>query len=186
MVSLGSLLLPILVSAVLVFIVSAIIHMVLKYHNKDYTSLPNEDAVRAAIRAGNPKPAQYIVPYCSDMKDMEKPEMKQKYVEGPIAVINLMPSGAPKMGKSLTQWFIFILIVSFFIAYVAAHTIQQGAEYLQVFRVVGAVGFLAYSAGQFPESIWMGKPWAVSIKNAIDGLVYGCVTAGTFGWLWPR
>lgn len=186
MVSLGSLLLPILVSAVLVFIVSAIIHMVLKYHNKDYTSLPNEDAVRAAIRAGNPKPAQYIVPYCSDMKDMEKPEMKQKYVEGPIAVINLMPSGAPKMGKSLTQWFIFILIVSFFIAYVAAHTIQQGAEYLQVFRVVGAVGFLAYSAGQFPESIWMGKPWAVSIKNAIDGLIYGCVTAGTFGWLWPR
>jgi len=186
MVSLGSLLLPILVSAVLVFIVSAIIHMVLKYHNKDYTSLPNEDAVRAAIRAGNPKPAQYIVPYCSDMKDMEKPEMKQKYVEGPIAVINLMPSGAPKMGKSLTQWFIFILIVSFFIAYVAAHTIQQGAEYLHVFRVVGAVGFLAYSAGQFPESIWMGKPWAVSIKNAIDGLIYGCVTAGTFGWLWPR
>ena len=186
MVSLGSLLLPILVSAVLVFIVSAIIHMVLKYHNKDYTPLPNEDAVRAAIRAGNPKPAQYIVPYCSDMKDMEKPEMKQKYVEGPIAVINLMPSGAPKMGKSLTQWFIFILIVSFFIAYVAAHTIQQGAEYLQVFRVVGAVGFLAYSAGQFPESIWMGKPWAVSIKNGIDGLVYGCVTAGTFGWLWPR
>ena len=186
MVSLGSLLLPILVSAVLVFIVSAIIHMVLKYHNKDYTPLPNEDAVRAAIRAGNPKPAQYIVPYCSDMKDMEKPEMKQKYVEGPIAVINLMPSGAPKMGKSLTQWFIFILIVSFFIAYVAAHTIQQGAEYLQVFRVVGAVGFLAYSAGQFPESIWMGKPWAVAIKNAIDGLIYGCVTAGTFGWLWPR
>ena len=142
--------------------------------------------MRAAIRAGNPKPAQYIIPYCSDMKDMEKPEMKQKYVEGPIAVINLMPSGAPKMGKSLTQWFIFILIVSFFIAYVAAHTIQQGAEYLHVFRVVGAVGFLAYSAGQFPESIWMGKPWAVSIKNGIDGLVYGLVTAGTFGWLWPR
>jgi hypothetical protein len=186
MVSLGSLLLPILVSAVLVFIVSAIIHMVLKYHNKDYTPLPNEDAVRAAIRAGNPKPAQYIVPYCSDMKDMEKPEMKQKYVEGPIAVINLMPSGAPKMGKSLTQWFIFILIVSFFIAYVAAHTIQLGAEYLHVFRVVGAVGFLAYSAGQFPESIWMGKPWTVALKNGFDGLVYGLVTAGTFGWLWPR
>jgi hypothetical protein len=186
MVSLGSLLLPILVSAVLVFIVSAIIHMVLKYHNKDYTPLPNEDAVRAAIRAGNPKPAQYIVPYCSDMKDMEKPEMKQKYIEGPIAVINLMPSGAPKMGKSLTQWFIFILIVSFFIAYVAAHTIQLGAEYLHVFRVVGAVGFLAYSAGQFPESIWMGKPWTVALKNGFDGLVYGLVTAGTFGWLWPR
>ncbi len=186
MVSLGSLLLPILVSAVLVFIVSAIIHMVLKYHNKDYTALPNEEAVRAAIRAGNPAPAQYIVPYCSDMKDMEKPEMKQKYIEGPLAVINLMRPGIPKMGKSLTQWFIFILVVSFFIAYVACHTIPAGTEYLPVFRVVGAVGFLAYSAGQIPESIWMGRPWKVTVKNVLDGLVYGLVTAGTFGWLWPR
>ena len=89
-------------------------------------------------------------------------------------------------GDSFNSFVAPALIVSFFIAYVAAHTIQQGAEYLQVFRVVGAVGFLAYSAGQFPESIWMGKPWAVSIKNGIDGLVYGLVTAGTFGWLWPR
>jgi hypothetical protein len=186
MVSLGSLWLPILVSAVLVFILSAIIHMVLKYHNKDYTALPNEDAVRAALRAGNPPPAQYIVPYCADMKDMEKPDMKQKYIEGPLAVINLMRSGVPKMNKSLTQWFLFILVVSFFIAYIGAHTIPLGADYLQVFRVVGAVGFLAYSAGQLPESIWMGKPWKVTMKGAFDGLVYALVTAGTFGWLWPR
>ena len=186
MVSLGSLWLPILVSAVLVFAVSAIIHMVLKYHNSDYTRLPNEDAVRAAIRAGNPAPAQYVMPYCSDMKDMEKPEMQQKYAEGPVAVMNLMRPGKPNMGKSLTQWFVFIVCVSFFIAYVAAHTIPAGTAYLEVFRVVGAVGFLAYAAGQMPESIWMGRPWRVTLKNVLDGLVYGLVTAGTFGWLWPR
>jgi len=186
MVSLGSLWLPILVSAVLVFAVSAIIHMVLKYHNSDYTRLPNEDAVRAAIRAGNPAPAQYVMPYCSDMKDMEKPEMQQKYAEGPVAVMNLMRPGKPNMGKSLTQWFVFIVCVSFFIAYVAAHTIPAGTAYLEVFRVVGAVGFLAYAAGQMSESIWMGRPWRVTLKNVLDGLVYGLVTAGTFGWLWPR
>ena len=186
MVSLGSLWLPILLSSVLVFLVSAIIHMVLKYHNKDYTKLPNEDAVRAAIRAGNPPPAQYIVPYCSDMKDMDKPEMKQKFIEGPIVVMNIMRPGPPNMSKSLTQWFVFIVFVSFFIAYIAAHTIPSGARYLAVFRVVGAIGFLAYSAGQMPESIWMGKPWKVTWKGVFDGLVYGLVTAGTFGWLWPR
>lgn len=186
MVSLGSLWLPILLSSVLVFLVSAIIHMVLKLHNKDYNKLPNEDAVRAAIRAGNPPPAQYIIPYCSDMKDMEKPEMKQKYIEGPVLVMNLMRLGAPKMGKYLTQWFVYVLLISFFIAYVAAHTIPAGARYLAVFRVVGAVGFLAYGAGQIPESIWMGKPWKVTWKGVCDGLVYGLVTAGTFGWLWPR
>jgi hypothetical protein len=186
MVSLGSLWLPILLSAVLVFIVSAIVHMVLKYHNKDYTRLPNEDAVRSAIRSGNPAPAQYIIPYCAEMKQMETPEMQQKYTEGPIAVINLMRPGVPKMGKSLTQWFIFSLFVSFFIAYIAAHAIPAGARYLDVFRIVGAVGFLAYAAGQVPAAIWMGKPWRVAWKEVFDGLLYGLVTAGTFGWLWPR
>jgi hypothetical protein len=186
MVSLGSLWLPILVSAVLVFLVSAIIHMVLKYHNKDYTRLPNEDAVRAAIRAGNPPAAQYVIPYCSDMKDMEKPEMKQKYIDGPVAVMNVMRPGVPKMGKYLIQWFIFTLVVSFFIAYVAAHCLGPGAEYLRVFQVVGAVGFLAYGMGQVPAAIWMGKPWKIAWKELFDGLVYGLVTAGTFGWLWPN
>jgi Flp pilus assembly protein TadB len=186
MVSLGSLWLPILVSAVLVFAVSAIIHMVLKYHNKDHARLPNEDVVRTAIRAGNPAPAQYVIPYCSDMKDMEKPEMKQKYAEGPVVVMNVLRPGQPNMSKYLGQWFLFNLFVSFLIAYVAAKTIPPGTRYLDVFRVVGAVGFLAYSAGQIPESIWMGKPWKMTWKGVFDGLVYGLVTAGTFGWLWPR
>jgi len=186
MVTLGSLLVPIVLSAILVFIASSIIHMVLKYHNKDYSPLPNEDAVRAAMRAGNPPPGQYIIPYCPDMKDMEKPEVKQKYIDGPVGVLNLMRPGVPKMGTYLSQWFVFILVVSFFIAYIAAHSIPTGARYLEVFRVVGAVGFLAYAAGQLPAAIWMGKPWKVAWKEAFDGLVYGLVTAGTFGWLWPR
>lgn len=186
MVSLGSLWLPILVSAVLIFLVSAIIHMVLKYHNKDYTRIPNEDAVRAAIRTGNPPPAQYVIPHCPDMKDMEKPEVKQKFTDGPVAVINLMRPGVPNMAQYLVQWFIFLLVVSLFIAYVAAHAIPTGAEYLHVFRIVGAIGFLTYGMGQIPQSIWMGKPWKITWKDMLDGLVYGLVTAGVFGWLWPR
>lgn len=186
MVHLGSLWLPILLSAVLVFITSSIVHMVLKYHHRDYTKLPNEDAVRAAIRSGNPPPAQYIIPYCSSPKEMQTPEMTKKYTEGPVAVVNLIRPGVPAMGKNLTQWSVFILIVSLLIAYVAAHCIPPGARYLHVFRIVGAVGFLAYAAGQFPAAIWMGKPWKVAWKEAFDGLLYGLVTAGTFGWLWPR
>jgi hypothetical protein len=185
MVSLGSLWLPIVLSAVLVFVLSSIIHMVFKYHNRDYTALPNEDAVRAAIRAGNPKPAQYIIPYCPGMKEMQSPEMQKKFVEGPVAVVNLKRPGPPTMGGALAQWFLFSLIVSFFIAYVAAHTIPAGTRYLEVFRVVGAVGFLAYAAAHVPPSIWMGKPWSITWKEVFDGLLYGLVTAGTFGWLWP-
>lgn len=186
MVTLGALWLPIVLSAVIVFFASFLIHMVLRYHQSDYTKLPNEDAVRAAIRSGSPKPAQYIIPHCASPKDMESAEMKQKFIDGPVAVLNIKQSGAPGMGPMLIQWFIFVLVISFFLAYVASHTLPAGTEYLAVFRVVGCVGFLAYAGGVIPAAIWMGKPWPVAIKEAFDGLVYGLLTAGTFGWLWPK
>jgi hypothetical protein len=186
MVSLGSLWLPVLLSAVLVFIVSALVHMVLKYHNRDYTRIPNEEAIRSAIRNAGASPAQYIIPYCPEMKAMESPEMKQKFTEGPVAVVNVMRTGVPSMGRPLANWFLFSLGVSFFIAYIASHAIPAGTPYLQVFRIVGAIGFLAYAAATVPPSIWMGKPWRITGKDVLDGLLYGLVTAGTFGWLWPR
>jgi hypothetical protein len=186
MVSLVALWLPIVLSAVFVFVLSSIIHMVLGYHRSDYSRLPNEDAVRAAIRSGNPAPAQYIIPYCMSPKEMESPEMKQKFAEGPIAVLNVKPTGPVGMGPSLVQWFIFALVVSACVAFVACHAVHQGAPYRRVFRIVGAAAFLAYAAGQIPAAIWMGKPWSVAVKEVFDGLLYGLVTAGTFGWLWPR
>jgi len=186
MVSLGALWLPIVLSAVLVFVLSSIIHMVLGYHRSDYTQLPNEDAVRAAIRAGNPAPKQYVFPYCATPKEMGSPEMQRKFIEGPVGVLNLKPAGAPGMGAALGQWFVFSLVVAVFVAYVATHALPAGAPYLKVFQVVGTVGFLAYATGQLPAAIWMGKPWSVAWKEVFDGLLYGLVTAGAFGWLWPR
>jgi hypothetical protein len=186
MVPLSALWLPILLSAVLVFVVSAIIHMVLKYHNSDYKPLANEEVVRAAIRAGNPAPGQYVFPYCQDMKEMESPAMKQKFIDGPNGMLTLRRPGPFTMTPNLVQWFLFTLVVSAMIAYIAAHVIPAGGPYRRVFRVVGAIGFLTYGFGQFTAAIWMGKPWRVAIKEAIDGLIYGMVTAGIFGWLWPR
>jgi hypothetical protein len=186
MVPLGALVLPIILSAVLVFVLSSIIHMLLSYHNRDYTALPNEDAVRAAIRSGNPAPRQYIIPYCAGAKEMGSPEMQRKYAEGPVAVLNLKAAGPVRMGPNLVQWFVFALVVSLFLAYLASRALPAGEPYLKVFRLVGTAGWLAYAAGQVPAAIWMGKPWAVAWKEVFDGLLYGLVTAGAFGWLWPR
>ncbi len=178
--------LPIVLSAVLVFILSAIIHMVLKYHNSDYKRLPTEDAVRAAIRSGNPAPGQYILPHATDMKECATPEMQQKFAEGPVGVMYLKRPGPPTMGPTLAQWFLFNLWVALLVAFVASRAIAPGTAYLPVFCTVAAVTFLAYAAGVLPASIWMGKPWAVTAKEMFDGLLYALVTAGTFGWLWPR
>jgi hypothetical protein len=184
MVSLGALWLPILLAAVFVFIASSIIHMVLKYHNSELRQLPNEDAVRTALR-GAP-PGQYMTPYCPDMKDLEKPEVKQKFQEGPVGMLILRPPGAISMGPALTQWFIFCLVVSLFAAYVASRTLPAGTAYLPVFRITATVAFMGYGLSSVGGSIWMGKPWSATLKELFDALIYGLVTGGVFGWRWPE
>ena len=185
-VSLVQLWLPILLSAVCVFAASSLIHMVVKWHASDYNPLSNEDEVRTVIRKGSPTPGQYVLPHCSDMKDMGKPEMLQKYTDGPVGFLVIVRSGVPAMGALLAKWFAFTVLVAFVAAYLTSRTLAPGTHYLQVFRVVGTVSFLAYGFGAIPNAIWMGKPWSSAVKDLADALIYGLLSAGVFGWLWPR
>jgi hypothetical protein len=185
-VTLGALVLPIVVSAVLVFVLSSLIHMVLGYHASDYTRFPDEDALRATIRHAKPAPKQYVFPYASGGADMKSPEFQQKMAEGPVGVLTIRGADAAFMGKALGVWFVYALVVSAMVAYLASASLPRGTEYLKVFQVVGTTTWLAYSFGQVPASIWMGKPWSITVKEVFDGLLYGLGTAGVFGWLWPR
>ena len=185
MVFLSALWMPILLSAVIVFIASSIIHMVLPYHRSDYQRLPDEDKVMAAMRAAGVKQGFYHFPYCTH-KEMSSPAMVEKFNQGPVGLMAVFPSGPPAMPKFLGMWFVFCLIISFFVAYLTGHTVAPGAHYLRVFRVAGTAAFLAYGMGSISNSIWKGQPWSVTIKELFDGLVYGLLTAGTFGSLWPR
>lgn len=183
MVSLGALWLPILLAAVFVFIASSIIHMVLKYHNKDYRQLPNEEAARAALRGA--APGLYVLPYCADMKDLQKPEIKQKFADGPVASVTVRPTGAWSMGPALAQWFVFCLVVSVFTAYIASRTMEAGSASMGVLRVTATVAFMGYGLAEPLQSIWMGRPWSSTVKHLIDALIYGIATGGAFAWLWP-
>ncbi len=185
-IPLTSLWLPILLSAIFVFVASSLIHMVIKWHNSDYRPFPNEAEVMEAIRKGAPAPGQYVFPHCADHRDLGKPEMRKKFEDGPMGLVYLARPGLPNMGKSLGTWFLLNLAVSFCAAYLTSRTVAPGTPYLQVFRVAGTVTFLAYAVGTIPGSIWMGKPWRVTIKEVADALIFGLVTAGAFGWLWPR
>ena len=186
MISLMDLWLPVLLSAVLVFVVSSILHMALQYHKSDYSKLPGEANVMAAMRKEGVSPGNYMFPCPENMKDMGSPEMLEKYKQGPVGQLNVFPSRPPAMGKSLLLWFLFSLVISFFAAYLASRTLDAGAHYLQVFRVVGAVAFLGYAGAQPVDSIWMGQKWSTTLKHVFDGLMYALVTAGCFGWLWPQ
>src|SRR5206468_6657943 len=93
----GSLWLPVVVSAVAVFMVSSVIHMALKYHKADIKPLPNEDAVREALAKGNPSPGLYFSPYCADHAQMGEPAVKAKFEKGPVAMFTILPKGLPMM-----------------------------------------------------------------------------------------
>lgn len=185
MVPLAALWLPIVLSAVIVFVASSIMHMVLPYHRSDYSGLPDEDKIRATLRAANLKRGLYIFPFCTH-KDMKSPALMEKYKEGPVGFLNIMPSGPPAMPKFLVQWFVYCLVIGFFTAYLTWHTVAIGANYLVVFRVAGTAAFMSYGLANLANGIWKGQIWSTVIKEVFDGLVYALLTAGTFGWLWPR
>ena len=184
-VPLSALWLPIVLSAVIVFIASSIIHMVLPYHRGDYKELPGEEKIGAAIREAGVTPGLYIIPYTTHA-GMKSLAMAEKLKRGPVGTMSIRPNGPIVMPKFLGQWFGFCLIVSFFTAYVTGHTVPPGHTYLAVFRVAGTVAFMAYGLSQLANGIWKGEPWGMVIKEVFDGLIYGLLTAGTFGWLWPR
>jgi Flp pilus assembly protein TadB len=183
MVSVFALWLPILVSAVLVFVASSIIHMVLKYHANDYRPVPQEDALAGVLRPL--EPGQYTLPYAGSMKAMGEPAFVEKMKRGPIALITVRRAGGAGMGPSLAAWFVFSIAVSIFAAYLAGRALGPGADYLAVFRFAGTTALIAYAVGGWQESIWYGRPWSTTIKNTIDGVIYAGITAGVFGWLLP-
>ena len=186
MTGIVSLWLPILLSSVFVFVASSIIHMMLPWHKNDFLPVPNEDKLRDAVRPLAIPPGDYMVPRPATPGQMKSPEFQEKMKQGPVMILTMMPSGVMSMGKNLVNWFIYCAVVGIFSAYIAGRALPHGTPYLIVFRFVGAAAFIGYSLALWQNSIWYRRPWSTTFKANVDGLIYACLTAGTFGWLWPK
>lgn len=186
MVPVLSLWLPILVSAVFVFVVSSFIHMVLPYHHKDYRKLDKEDEYLAAIRKLSIPSGDYSAPCPGSAKGMKDPAFLEKWKQGPIVFMTVLSPRQAGMGASLVGWFIFNVVISVFAAYIAGRALQPGAHYLDVFRFAGATTFIGYAAALWQNTIWYKRSVFTTLRSTFDGLIYAFVTAGTFGWLWPK
>jgi len=139
MITIASLWLPILVSAVIVFVASSVIHMGPFWHRGDFAPMPRESEVLGALR--------------------------------PLAI---------------PQWFVFLIVMGIFCAYIAGRTLPGGTPYPRVFQIVGATAFIGYALALCELSIWYRRSWSLTLKAALDGLIYAALTGGTFGWLWPH
>ena len=183
MVPVTSLWLPIVLAAVLVFVASSIIHMMLAYHRSDVAPVPGEDQAREALR--QVPPGDYVIPYAGSPAAMKSPEWLEKMNKGPVVILTVRPSGPPGMGASLAQWFGYCVLVSVFAAYVAGRALGPGATYLDVFRFAGTTAFAGYGLALLQGSIWWSRKWSTTLKSVFDALIYALLTAGVFGWRWP-
>jgi hypothetical protein len=178
--------LPILGAAVMVFVVSSLIHMFTPWHKSDYLKVPNEDRVMDTLRPLAIPPGDYMMPRPGSTEEMRSPAFVEKFKKGPVMMFTVMPGGSMAMGKNLVQWFLFSVVVGMFAAYVAGSALPPGASYRAVFHFAGLTAFVGYTLALWPMSIWYRRSWITTIKATVDGLIYALLTAGVFGWLWPR
>jgi hypothetical protein len=178
--------LPILLSSVIVFVASSVIHMAPLWHKGDFPKMPMESQVLDALRPLAIPPGDYFIPRASGMEEMRTPEFKAKMAKGPVAVFTVMPNGPISMNRNLIQWFVFLLVVGVFVAYINGRSLPMNTPYLRVFKSVAVTTFVAYSLALVELSIWYRRSWVMTAKSALDGVIYALLTAGVFGWLWPH
>jgi hypothetical protein len=65
---------------------------------------------------------------------MKQPEYVEKQKRGPSIFLTLLSGGDTGMGKALLQWFVYLLVISLFAAYITRHAL------------VAAVSFMGYAA----------------------------------------
>src|SRR5438309_9965772 len=178
MTALTALWLPILVSAVAVFVVSSIIHMTPLWHKTDYPRYPNEDRVLDALRPIGIPPGDYLMPRPANPAEMRSPEFQEKMERGPAVLLSVMPLWRGSMAGNLSQWFGYCLVVSVFAAFIAGSALPPGLPpFTAVCRLAGTTAFLAYTLGLWRMSTWYRRAWPLRLNSTLDGLIFALVTS---------
>ncbi|HEV7768390.1 MAG TPA: hypothetical protein VGQ76_25550 [Thermoanaerobaculia bacterium] len=151
------------------------------WHNKDYGRVPDEKPILDAL--AGVKSGQYLVPFADwgKLTAEERTELQKL----PAALLLVRNPGTFAFAKVLGQYFVFVVFVLVMVAYLTGHTRAPGADSLEVFRVAGTIAFATFALRGFPDSIWYGKPWKVTMKELVDGLLYSILVGAVFAWLWP-
>jgi hypothetical protein len=176
--------LPILLSAVVVFAVSAASHMLLPWRRDEFGHVPGAEAVQAAVR--DLAPGQYVFPAGPDPKERGTKLALERWAAGPSGWLTIVPREPLNMGRNMGQSFLVYLVVSFLAAYLAQLALGDAPSRLAIVRVLSVVGILAYGVGTCFTSIWYSRPWKAYALDLLDAVIQGFAMAGVFAWLWPR
>lgn len=180
---------PIVLSAVVVFVASSVIWMMTPLHKGDYQVPPDEAEIQGAVTKHGFKPGMYVMPWCKGGHGgMKDPEYLARVEKGPWVMV-LVSGSRPSMGRCLGLWFASQVVIAVVVAYTAAAALPMragGAAYLKVFQVVGSMALLAQAGMAAHDTIWKCLGWRHTIVKVVDGVVYALLTAGVFAAMWPR
>jgi hypothetical protein len=186
MTSFAALWLPILVSAVFVFLLSSVFHMLSPWHKSDYPAVPNEAGVMDAIRPFAIPPGEYMVPRPVGRDAMKDPQFLERLNRGPVFILTMRPNGMISFGRSMGLWFAYLIVVTGISGHIAQGAGVSPTDGQRLFHTVALTAFMGYVAALWQMTIWYQRPWISSLKATVDGLVYAIVTGLVFVWLWPK
>lgn len=174
------LLVPILISAVALFFASFLSWMVIQLHKQDWRKLPDEDRVMATLRETGVQPGSYMVPNCDSPAERSSASFQEKFQAGPVGVITIFPG--INMGRNLGLTFVYFLVVSVCLAYLAQLGLPPGADFLKVFRFTSTAGFMTFLSGIVAHSIWFR---CRIVGHVIESIAYAAIVGVIFGAMWP-
>ncbi|MDB4908029.1 MAG: hypothetical protein JWO05_2813 [Gemmatimonadetes bacterium] len=186
MVGIAALWMPIIVSAVFIFIALTLIHALLGWHKSDMAMVPDEAKVMETLRTLNAPPGDYRFPFSNDVNEMKSPAFEEKMRQGAVGSMTILPNGDMNMGRMFGLWFVYTILVAVLVAYVTGSTRPAGTPFAEIFRLSGTVAFCCYVVAHWQNWIWWGKGTRFTVTYSLDGVIFALVTAATFGWLWPR
>ncbi|GAB4549309.1 MAG: hypothetical protein Tsb0013_10460 [Phycisphaerales bacterium] len=186
MVPILDLWLPIVLSTVIVFIASAVAWMAIpKWHQPDLKVLPDEATFAGDLGRHELAPGQYMWPNCGSSEEMKSDEFKRRWAEGPWGLLRVAGT-RPSFGVNLVVTFVYFLVVSVVVGFLASRAFGSGAGYYEVFGFCFLASALAHCTMNLPNSMFLMEPRRWMLTNLIDGFVFAMLTAGTFAGLWPE
>lgn len=176
--------LPIVLSAVVVWIASLIASTALPHHKKDFVALPDEDGFAGDMRRRGIPPGNYLFPDFRGREAMKSAKVAKALNEGPVGHLIVWKTPLT-MGDKMLGTLLVHLVVCTLIAYLTRVAIPGPAPFLKVFQVATTAGILAHCFSFIPAALWWGSYKRTIVANVVDGVVFGVMIGAIFGWRWP-
>jgi hypothetical protein len=181
-------LLPGILGGLVVFIWSAIAHMVLPIGEMGLKSIPqNEDAVLSAMKSSIQEPGLYFMPGMEMGRkptDEENKAWQAKYEAGPTALLVYHPAGEKAMSPGqLSRQLLFDVLGGLIAALIISMTVASLGMRVVIAALMGLFAWLTVSV---PHWNWYRFPAAFIIGEGLDGVIGYLLGGLVIAWLVQR